>query len=215
MQNIKLGYDFRDSRFLESAFTHRSYRNEKGGDVDNQRLEFLGDSVVGCVAAEVLWEIFPEADEGELSVNRSRIVSGENLAGYARALDLGKCMLLGKGEEKSGRERESNLADVFEAVVGAIFLDGGYGSARDFMSGLILGNRGKWSVATDYKSELQKAFHKLTGALPIYETEQTGPEHERYFFSAVGDGLEVFGRGQGKSKKEAEQRAAKEALESF
>ncbi|WP_462137690.1 ribonuclease III [Candidatus Mycalebacterium sp.] len=215
MKNIKLGYDFHDSRLLKAAFTHRSYRNEKGGDVDNQRLEFLGDSVVGCVAAEDLWKIFPEADEGELSVKRSSIVSGENLAGYARGLGLGKCMLLGKGEEKSGRERESNLADVFEAVVGAVFLDGGYGAAREFVSGLILSNREKWSVTTDYKSELQKAFHKLTGALPVYETAETGPVYERYFFSAVGDGSKISGRGQGRSKKEAEQRAAKEALGSL
>ncbi|QMU56164.1 MAG: ribonuclease III [Candidatus Mycalebacterium zealandia] len=215
MKNIKLGYDFRDSQLLEAAFTHRSYRNEKGGNVDNQRLEFLGDSVVGCVAAEDLWKIFPEADEGELSVKRSSIVSGENLAGYARALGLGECMLLGKGEEKSGRERESNLADVFEAVVGAIFLDGGYETARKFVSDLILSNREKWSLVTDYKSELQKAFHKRNGSLPVYETEEAGSAYEKYFFSAVGDGSDIFGRGQGRSKKEAEQRAAKEALESL
>jgi len=156
---------------------------------------------------------FPDSDEGELSVKKSTIVRGENLADYARKLDLGRCLLFGKGEEREGDGRTSNLADVFEAVIGAVFLDGGYAAACGVVSGLIMENRGKWSVSTDYKSELQRVFHKKMGFLPVYETHESGPEHQKCFFSEVGNGLEIFGRGRGKNKKEAEQRAAREALE--
>lgn len=216
MKNIKLGYQFQNSRLLETAFTHPSYRNETGGEFDNQRLEFLGDAVIGCVAAHVLHDLFPDADEGELSKKKSAVASGENLAGYARGLSFGKCVFLGKGEEKTGgRERNSTLADVFEAVVGAIFLDGGYEKAFGFVSALILQNRGKWLRTSDHKSKLQEFFQKSCSSLPVYETEETGPEHQRYFFCEVGDGSKIFGRGQGRNKKEAEQRAAKEALETL
>ncbi len=214
MKDINLGYKFRNPVLLKTALTHPSHRHEKGG-VDNQRLEFLGDSVVGCVTAEVLYETFPDSDEGELTAKKNAIVSGANLAEYAAALSLGKCLLLGKGEEKEGRSRESTLADAFEAVIGAVFLDGGYSAARDIVSSLITDSAEKWSVRYDYKSELQKVFHKKMGSLPVYATEETGLEHKRYFFSEVGDGSETFGRGQGKSKKEAEQRAAQEALEAL
>ncbi len=214
MKNIKLGYNFQNPQLLITALTHPSHRNEKGGESDNQRLEFLGDAVIGCIAAEVLHERFPDSDEGDLSKKKSAIVSGENLAGYARAFSFGKHMLFGKGEEKNGgRNRNSTLADVFEAVVGAIFLDGGYGAAYGFVSVLILENSDKWQNPADYKSELQQVFHKKFASFPVYETEETGPEHERYFFCEVGNGSEVLGGGQGSSKKEAEQRAAKEALE--
>ena len=215
MKGIKLGYRFKDTALLEAALTHPSHRNENGGGVDNQRLEFLGDAVVGCVAADVLGRRFPDSAEGELSVRKSSAVSGGNLALYAKNLGLGECLLLGKGEEKEGRERESNLADAFEAVAGAVFLDGGYEAARAFVSEHLLSNITIWSESRDYKSALQRLFHKRFGSLPVYSTGETGPGHKRYFFSEVGDGSGVFGRGQGGNKKEAEQRAAKEALENL
>lgn len=215
MDGLNLGYIFKDPVLLKAALTHPSYRNEHGEGVDNQRLEFLGDSVIGCVAAEALWELFPDLSEGGLSVKKSAAVSGENLAFYANNLGLGGCLLLGRGEEKEGRNRESNLADAFEAVTGAVFLDGGYASAREFVLRQLLSNKERWSEARDHKSQLQTVFQRRFGLLPYYSTEETGPEHKRYFFSEVGDGREVFGRGQGGSKKEAEQLAAKEALESL
>ncbi|MGI9558058.1 MAG: ribonuclease III [Thermodesulfobacteriota bacterium] len=217
MKSPKIKYKFKDKGLLTASLTHPSRKNEKGGDVDNQRLEFLGDSVVGCVASEVLWEIFPDASEGDMSIKKSSVVSGRNLAGYARKINLGGCLLLGKGEEKEdGRDRDSNLADAFEALAGAVFLDGGYKAARDFLSELILGNKEQWSELSDYKSELQKVFHKKTGSLPVYKTEETGGgARGKYFFSEVGDGEEILGRGQGENKKEAEQRAAREALENI
>lgn len=215
MKDIKLTHRFNDEALLKTALTHPSHKHESGGDVDNQRLEFLGDAVIGCVAADVLGQCFPGSAEGELSVRKSSAVSGENLAFYAKSLGLGKCLLLGKGEEKEGRERESNLADAFEAVAGAVFLDGGYGAAREFVSGFLLSNMESWSKSRDYKSGLQKLFHKRFGSLPVYGTVETGPKNKRYFFSEVGDGSGIFGRGQGGSKKEAEQRAAKEALENL
>ncbi len=213
MKNLKIGYEFKNPELLQTAFIHPSYRNEKGGGVDNQRLEFLGDSVVGCVASEILWNIFPDSDEGELSVKKSAIVRGENLAGYAEKLGFAGCLLFGKGESRAGGRKTSNLADVFEAFVGAVFLDGGYAAAREIVSVLIMGNREEWNAATDCKSELQRVFHKKFGTLPVYETHETGPEHNKYFFSEVGDGSGIFGRGQGKNKKQAEQRAAEEALD--
>ncbi len=215
MENIKLDYDFQNPGLLETAFTHPSHRHEKGGKVDNQRLEFLGDAVIGCIASEILYKTFPDADEGEISMKKSAIVSKGSLAGYAGKLSLSGGLLLGKGEEKEGRERESNLADVFEAVIGAVFLDGGYEAARRIVSDLILQSKDKWMLSTDYKSELQRVFHQKFSSLPVYKTEETGPEHQRYFFSEVGNGSEVFGRGQGRNKKEAEQRAAKEGLEAL
>lgn len=215
MKGIKPGYKFKNTELLNTALTHPSHRNESGGDVDNQRLEFLGDAVIGCVAADVLERSFPDSAEGELSVRKSSAVSGENLALYAKNLGLGKCLLLGKGEEKEGRERASNLADAFEAVAGAVFLDGGYEAAREFVSGHLLSNMESWSRSRDHKSELQKLFHKRFCSLPVYSTVETGPANKRYFFSEVGNGSEVFGRGQGSNKKEAEQRAAGEALENL
>lgn len=216
MENIRIGHNFRNPRLLVAAFTHPSHRHENGGEADNQRLEFLGDAVIGCVAAQVLYERFPGAGEGEISKKKSAVVSGKNLAGYARRLSLGEFMLLGRGEEKNdARNRDSTLADVFEAVVGAVFLDGGYGAAYGFVSPLILENSEEWREPADYKSELQEVFYKKFASSPVYKTEETGPKHETYFFCEVGNGSRILGRGQGSSKKEAEQRAAREALESL
>lgn len=212
----RLGYTFRDRTLLEEALTHSSGANEvSGGIADNQRLEFFGDSILGFVISHLLFVRFPDAREGDLTRMRAALVDETNLSLIAERLGLGSFLLLGKGEEKSGgREKRSILADACEALIAAVFLDGGIMAARRVVK-LLFGNPGDagLSGARDYKSELQELVQSRSATAPKYElTGSEGPDHERlYTVSVILDGVPA-GTGRGKSKKEAQQAAACEAL---
>ncbi|MFH1074712.1 MAG: ribonuclease III [Candidatus Firestonebacteria bacterium] len=215
-----IGYRFKDIKKLATVFSHSSFVNEfkLQGRKSNERLEFLGDSVVGVVTNRHLFEKYPEANEGFLTRVKSMAVSQPSLADAARKCNLGGYLLLGRGEETSGgRNKESNLSNAFEALVGAIYLDGGLESAAKFMkefvlNGLVVDKR----EAKDYKSELQEIIQKKFKKRPIYHiASEEGPEHKKIFIVRVAFGGQILGEGRGKSKKEAELCAAKEALKAF
>lgn len=205
---------------LREACRHRSYVNEhkngRGGEVSNERLEFFGDAVLGFTIAKLLFQSWPQADEGRLSQAKSRLVSAECLAQIARGLELGEALLLGQGEEVSGgRERVSLLANVLEAVIGAVALGEGTDQAealiRELWSGA-LEEEVRGGAQADYKSLLQEYSQKTTGALPEYTVEQvSGPDHNRRFRVAVSLKGRLRGRGEGPSKKQAAQAAAAQA----
>ncbi|MDD4690233.1 MAG: ribonuclease III [Eubacteriales bacterium] len=212
-----IGYKFRNVGLLEQALTHKSYANVNDA-ASYERLEFLGDSVLSIIISQYLYDKFDFA-EGDLTKIRACIVCEQSLAKCSRNLDIGEYMRLDKGEELSGgRDRESILADMFEAVLAAIYLDGGREQAKAFvMDNLkeIISLSAQGKINTDYKSHLQEIIQangqKIEYAL--YHTE--GPEHMRTFFSKVIVDGEEMGEGQGKTKKESEQQAAKEALETL
>lgn len=195
------------------ALTHKSYAIEQRIDAWNERLEFLGDSILSAVIAEFLYFKFPEKSEGILSRIKSQLVSGRMLAAIAKKLDLGKYLLLSIGEESTGgRNRESILSDTFESVLGAIYLDKGFETAKEFVIQW-LPKRGIF-IDVDYKSRLQEIIQKKYKILPLYEiTEVTGPEHDKTFQVTVRNKKSLLGKGEGKSKKHAEQQAAKQALD--
>jgi len=198
---------------LLQALTHKSYAIEQRIDAWNERLEFLGDSILSAVIAEFLYFKFPEKSEGILSRIKSQLVSGRMLAAIAKKLDLGKYLLLSIGEESTGgRNRESILSDTFESVLGAIYLDKGFETAKEFVIQW-LPKRGIF-IDVDYKSRLQEIIQKKYKILPLYEiTEVTGPEHDKTFQVTVRNKKSLLGKGEGKSKKHAEQQAAKQALD--
>lgn len=216
----KAGYVFKNDSLFETAVTHSSYAREL--DVPqsscNERLEFLGDAYLDLIISKKLFDLLPDENEGVLTKYRARIVCGESLAGIARELDLGSELKLSKGEEQSGgRDRESIIADALEAVIAAIALDGGYVHARKFVlthfeeriEDVIHGR-----VGSDYKSEFQEKM-QTDGPVEIYyETiDEEGPDHDKTFYVEVTVGGRFAGEGKGKNKKEAEQNAAKDALE--
>jgi ribonuclease-3 len=219
----KLGYSFRDIRLLEKALTHSSYAYEKqsAGVEDNERLEFLGDSVVGLIIAEYFYSGTSDKAEGELSKLKSSAVSTLALAGLARKVRLEKGLLLGRGEEKSGGKKKiSILAGVFEAVVGAIYLDGGLQAAKSFLLRLLdlsLKSVPKEPfVLNNYKSALQEMFQKEGLPAPLYRTvTEKGPDHEKTFIVEVCLEDHPLAKAKGRSKKSAEQRAAEKALRAF
>jgi ribonuclease-3 len=214
----RLGYTFRDEGLLRLALTHPSVTHESTGNTpDNQRLEFLGDSVLGVILTRELYEKFPKLGEGPLTKARAQMVNRRTLASEARRLGLGEQLSLSRGEEISGgRQRQSALADAFEALLGAIFLDGGYDAAQAF---ILRSFRGAFGELTEIpnlenpKGELQELLQATGPQAPLYElTYVSGPDHDRVFECAVfHQGIEL-GRGQGKSKKEAESHAALAAL---
>jgi ribonuclease-3 len=213
-----LGYVFADPALLRLALTHPSAgKDRQGFPQDNQRLEFLGDAVLGLVLTRVLYERFPEAGEGELTQARARLVNKRILAEHGQRLGLGAQMLLSSGEEASGgRHRPSALADAMEAVLGAIFLDGGLNSVRDVVLSHLAEPIETLCVhpeSDNPKGELQEWLQARGSATPCYQVEQVaGPEHARRFQCSVQrEGIEI-GRGWGASKKEAETQAALEAL---
>ncbi len=213
----RLGYRFETLSLLEKALRHESFINESEESVEsNERLEFLGDSVLGLVVAEFLYRTFGEHPEGDLARMKSYLVSTSHLAEHASRLELGQFLILGKGELLShGRKRRSLLADVFEAVIGAIYLDGGLEPARDFIV-RILGPamEAGSGLKKDYKSVLQEWTQSLYKELPDYRViKEEGPPHERVFEVEVTFRGQVLGVGRGQSKREASQQAAKEALE--
>ncbi len=214
-----LGYTFGDPALLVQAFRHSSYVNEQVGVQieDNERLEFLGDAVLDLAVSHLLMERNRQASEGELSRFRSTVVDEAGLCNVATRLELGRYLLLGKGEDQSlGREKPSILADVTEALIGAIYLDGGYDVARKIIEKLfdpLLNKVGTDDLVQDYKSLLQEFTQQTFKSLPKYRlAEETGPAHNKMFRIALAVNGIVLAEGTGKSKKEAEQAAAKEAF---
>ncbi|MGZ8602717.1 MAG: ribonuclease III [Actinomycetota bacterium] len=210
-----LGVTFSDAALREAALTHRSFAFEQGLTVTNERLEFLGDSVLGLVVTDMAFAAYPEMPEGALAKLRAAIVNMTALADVARSLGLGDVVLLGKGEEQSGgRDKSSILADALEAVFGAVYLDRGLGVATELIERLFLPRmeayvRGEGD--RDYKTILQELASQVLRSMPEYRLEERGPDHEKEFTATVHLGGEPMGTGVGRSKKEAEQRAAQEA----
>ena len=208
---------FSDPALWETALTHRSYAFEHDLDATNERLEFLGDSVLGLVVTDMAFEAFPEMPEGELAKLRAAIVNAQALADVARSLRLGDLVLLGKGEEQSGgRDKASILADALEAVIGAVYLDLGLEEARQLVERLfrpLMDAYARGEGDRDYKTILQELASRELRTMPEYRLEERGPDHEKEFTATVFLGGEAMGTGTGKSKKEAEQRAAREAFD--
>lgn len=216
----KIGYRFRNASLLKTALTHSSWANEnrRSGLPSNERLEFLGDSVLGFIVAEFLYRNKPDMPEGQMTRTRAELVCERSLVGAAEALELGDCLLLGRGEEMGGgRRRPSILADAFEAVVAAVYLDGGIGPAAELVTRLILSGMDEAvKAACDYKTLLQEHVQKKSGqTLSYHMTGESGPDHMKQFSVEVRLNGSVVGTGSGRSKKEAEQAAAKVALEAL
>lgn len=212
-----IGYRFTEDELLKTALTHSSYANEvKKGTPYNERLEFLGDSVLSIVVSDYLFVHYKHLPEGELTKLRASLVCERTLCEFARSIELGKYMRFGRGEDASGgRERPSILSDAFEAVIAAIYLDGGIESARDFVLRFIKkqleGKRA--SPFKDYKTALQEIIQQNKEETVSYcLVEESGPDHDKRFTVEVRLNSNVIGRGTGRSKKDAEQQAAKEAL---
>jgi ribonuclease III len=203
---------FKSARLLEEALTHKSFAIEKGGKPFNERLEFLGDSILAAVTAHWLFKRYPDDDEGVLSKIKSQLVSRASLVVWAREIKLGKYLLMSVGEESTGgRDRESLLANVFEALIGAIFLDQGFPKAQRFIVRFL--SKKKHIVETDHKSKLQELIQKRYKIPPQYLlVEESGPDHNKVFHMEVRVRRRLLGRGEGHSKKEAEQAAAFQAL---
>lgn len=213
----KIGYKFKNPDLLLNALTHSSYANENRGISDNERLEFLGDAVLGLVIADYLYRLFEKHKEGDLTKIRASIVSEGPLSQIARDIRLGRFLLLGKGEAISGgRDRDSVLADALEAVIGAVYLEAGINQAKELIIGLfssLMENSFQGKGFQDYKTNLQEVLQAMGEEEIVYRViKETGPDHDKEFVIEVLCGRRVIGRGKGKSKKEAEQRAAKEAL---
>lgn len=217
----RIEYSVRDLTLLDQALTHSSTRNETGHRIpDNQRLEYLGDSVLGLIVNEALYMRNPGFAEGELARIKSAVVSEFSLAPVGAAIGIGPMLAMGRGEESSGGgERSSNLADAFEAVIAAIYLDRGLPAARKFILKSLAGVLESFedpSTARDSKSMLQELVQKQSRKRPIYEiVSEAGPDHERIFECRVLIGDQEAGRGRGASRKRAEQLAATNALESL
>ena len=212
----RLGRVFEDPALLLQALSHRSWCAEAGGRPSNERLEYLGDAVLGLVVAEHCYRVYPDLPEGALAKVRAAVVSTTVLAEVAAELDLGPELLLGRGEDASGgRAKPSILANAVEAVIAALYLDGGFETAAAFVLGR-LENRIEEAAAgpgsEDYKTRLQETVVHLVGRLPQYELSGTGPDHARRYTAAVMVGGAVIGTGEGRSKKEAEQAAAHAAV---
>ena len=215
-----IGYSFSDRRLLEEAFTHRSYLNEafEEGLTDNERLEFFGDAVLSLLVSHRLLKDFPDKREGELSKMRSTLVDESALARSAVELGIGSLLRLGRGEERSGgREKKSILADAYEALIGALYLDGGIDAVTPLVEkhyALLSPGGDDVLSGRDCKSEFQESAQSLFGVTPCYKTTgSSGPDHSRTFTVAAYLGDVMMGKGSGKSKKEAEQEAARQGLE--
>ncbi len=215
----KIGYTFHNEKLLKHALAHSSYANEHRGDVpgSNERLEFLGDSVLELISAEFLYTHYQHLPEGTLTKMRALLVCEDALFRYANQIELGNYLLLGHGEERAGgRERPSTVSDAFEAVLAAVYLDGGLAKATDFALPFL--EKGAQEITAhahryDYKTTLQEIAQKNPGELIHYELVNTsGPDHARTFEVHCFLNSNLLGKGSGKSKKEAEQMAAKEAL---
>jgi ribonuclease-3 len=215
-----LGHKFEQPEWLERALTHRSHRQDSG-QIDNERLEFLGDRVLGLVASEQLLDSFPQWDAGKLSKGLARLVSASSLQGVARRLTLGRYLRLGPGEEKTGgRENRRLLADAYEAVVGAIYLDAGLAVAASFVRRTLLDPALAGQVEAlerpDHKSALQEWLQQRGLGVVAYRIrKESGPEHQKMFEVEVWHDGRRLAASEGRSKKEAEQAAARLALETL
>ena len=223
----RIGYTFEDRAFLKEALTHSSYANElkakKQTAVCNERLEFLGDSVLSIIVSEYLYSNYKDMPEGDLTKMRAALVQSVTLAGYARSIGLGEHLYLGHGEEKNdGRNRQSTLENAFEALLAAIYLDAGERgkeTVKQFLLPLVkneikaLDSRGNH---TDFKTELQQLIQQAEGDFLEYVTVgESGPDHDKVFEVEARLNSNVIGKGKGKTKREAEQNAAKQALGLF
>lgn len=209
-----IGYEFKNKELLRLALTHSSYANEKGSKRDNERLEFLGDSVLGFITAEYLFKSLSDRPEGELTKLRANAVCEKSLAKFAAEINLGEHVLLGKGEIMTGgRERPSILSDAFESVIAAIYLDGGMSEAEKFVLRFVSKTTTDTVQATDYKTLLQEVVQKNPDEHLTYSlAAQSGPDHDKTFTVEVFLNSNCIGTGTGHSKKKAEQAAAREAL---
>ena len=215
LQN-NLGYTFKNEALLINALTHSSFANEaRDGISSNERLEFLGDSVLSVIVSDFLYKQFGNLPEGELTKLRASLVCEKSLCGFSRELNIGEFLRLGKGEEKGGgRERDSILADAFEAVIGAIYLDGGLENARIFVLDFVKKAANEQLSFVDYKTVLQEIIQKNPDEHLSYAVvAESGPDHDKRFEVEVYLNSNTIGCGMGKSKKIAEQQAAKQALE--
>ena len=213
----KLGYKFKNIDLLKNALTHSSYANEvRGGFSSNERLEFLGDSVLSIIVSDYIYRHFRSLPEGELTKLRASLVCEKSLCTFSRELELGKYLMLGKGEDKGGgRERDSILADAFEAVLAAIYLDGGMEPAKHHVMNFVLRELKHTDdeVFKDYKTALQEIIQRNPEESVNYVlTGTSGPDHDKSFKVEVRLNSNIIGIGIGKNKKQAEQMAAKEAL---
>lgn len=216
----KAGIVFKNKSLLKQAFTHRSYINENRGSAleHNERLEFLGDAVLELVVTDYLYKHFQDATEGKLTALRSALVNADICSAVAQKLDVNNFLLLSKGEAKgAGRARQYILANTLEAIIGAIYLDREYGAAKSFILTHItplleeIIATGNW---IDAKSLFQEKVQEYVGLTPTYKTtRESGPDHDKHFVVSVLIGAELCGRGEGRSKQDAEQEAAKNALE--
>lgn len=215
---VNIGHAFANEKLLYQAFTHSSYVNEhrKKPYEDNERLEFLGDAVLELTISQYLYKKYPMMSEGELTKLRAAIVCEPSLVGFANSLSFGSLVLLGKGEEMTGgRSRPALLADVFEAFIGALYLDQGLEAVVQFLDKFVIPkvDEGAFSHVMDFKSQLQEFVQRDTKGILEYKIlQEKGPAHNREFVSTVSLDGKVYGTGSGKSKKEAEQHAAQEAL---
>lgn len=211
----KLGYTFQNPALLTRALTHSSYANEQNAPGDNERLEFLGDSVLGFITAEYLFSEHKGVPEGELTRLRAYAVCEKSLDVYAKQLGLGEFLLLGKGEERTGgRTRASVLSDAFEAVIAAMYLDGGMEAVKPFVLRYVGPYVEAKPVFRDYKTTLQEVTQQNPGeTLEYVVVSESGPDHDKHFTVEVHLNSNVLGRGGGPSKKKAEQAAARQALE--
>jgi ribonuclease III len=214
----RLAYTFRDASLCEAALTHKSWMNEcQGTDrTDNERLEFLGDAVLALVTSDLLMRRFPEQPEGDLSKARAAIVNEAGLARVAEMLALGQWIFLGRGEEQAGgRQKRSLLANAFEALIGSVYLDGGFTAAFEVTERLLAPIIAEVPSATskDFKSRLQEIAQAKLQMAPIYTVlSEQGPDHAKTFEVAILIGDKEYGRAFGRSKKEAQQNAAEQAL---
>ncbi|CAB4341574.1 unannotated protein [freshwater metagenome] len=210
----RLGLVF-DAQLLELALTHRSFAYESGGLPTNERLEFLGDSVLGVVVTDALYHRYPELPEGNLAKLRSAVVSARALAVQARRLGLGEFIRLGRGEETTGgRDKSSILADTFEAVLGAVYVDLGIEVSRELILRLLddqLAEAAELGAGLDWKTSLQELTAELGIGVPMYAIEESGPDHAKQFEAQVVLAEKRYGHGTGSNKKEAEQEAAASA----
>jgi ribonuclease III len=210
----RLGMSMKRRRLLDLAMTHRSFAYERGGLPNNERLEFLGDAVLGIVVTRSLYDMYPDEDEGDLAKRRAALVNATVLAELAREIGLGEHIRLGKGEEMTGgADKGSILADTFEALLGAVYLDRGMRKAEKLILKLMLPRiRGDVEVARDYKTSLQELASARFGVLPEYRVSESGPDHAKRFRANVYLEGSEYGEGDGRSKKEAEQAAARLAV---
>ena len=213
----KIGYEFKNPELLKNALTHSSYANENRneGMSSNERLEFLGDSVLGFVTAKHLYSMQPELPEGKMTRLRAELVCEHSLYGVAQDLELGHYLRMGHGEERNGgRQRPSILADAVEAVIAAMFIDGGIEPPEKFIKSMILSPESiEAHHASDYKTELQELVQRKPGQALVYiPAGESGPDHDKVFAAKVSLNGIVIGEGSGRTKKEAEQMAARAAL---